>query len=229
MISSWRTAVGLLLPGIALTALSWVPPRERANRGVGALRSAAADLCWLRVYAAWERQDPVALRRRLRETVAADPDVMLFWLHGARMLAFDVPRWGIPTRAASQSLGAEALQWLERAHLHHPTAAAIWVEIANIHLYARDDVEAAAEAYRRAAECADPPHYAARIYAELLERSGRVREAYAWLCRVHQRVVTLPSSEWESAMPEVVLNRIRRLEIELSLPASEQYSPLLAP
>ena len=67
----------------------------------------------------------------------------------------------------------------------------------------------------------DAPYYAARIYAELLRRLGRPRDAYVWLRHLH---ATLPPDD-EAAMPGVVLQRIRDLEGVLAIPPGERYAP----
>jgi hypothetical protein len=99
------------------------------------------------------------------------------------------------------------------------------LEIANIHLQRRKDVVTAGEYYRFAAEQPAAPYYAARIYAELLKKQGRLRDALAWLRAVHP---TLPP-ESEQASAEVVLQRIRQLEESLEVPVAEQYQPPPSP
>ena len=104
-------------------------------------------------------------------------------------------------------------------HQRSGVTLAVCIEIANIHLNCRRDPAAAACWYRRAAALPDAPYYAARIYAELLKRLGRQREAYVWLRQLHP---TLPPGE-ESAGALIVLERIRGLEKVLVVPDSERY------
>ena len=89
----------------------------------------------------------------------------------------------------------------------------MWIEQANIELNTRRDLAAAAESYRRAAELPGAPYYAARIHAELLRRSGRTREALAWLVQLYPR---LPRGD-AAAAADLVRSRIRELECELAV------------
>jgi hypothetical protein len=55
-----------------------------------------------------------------------------------------------------------------------------------------DNLAAAAECYRRAAEQPAAPYYAARIHANLLQQLGRPAEAFAWLKKIRP---TLPAND----------------------------------
>jgi hypothetical protein len=188
-------------------------------------------LLWLKAYWAWTACDLPATETMIRVVTTVDERPLCFWLNGARIMAYDMTQWRL--RAVSQKgavpaalLGriideqtGAALRLLEDARGRHPESAAVCVEIANIHLNCRRDPAAAACWYRRAAALPDAPYYAARIYAELLKRLGRQREAYVWLRQLHP---TLPPGE-EAAGALIVLERIRGLEKVLVVPDSERY------
>ena len=185
---------------------------------LGGMRSVVANGCWLRANLAWERRDPVATADLIGLAVAADERPLYFWLNGARILANDLPEWrmaGPVPRAfrpiANEAAAQSALEFLERGLRWHGPEAAIYVEMANIHLRRRGDPEAAARYYRLAAEQPGAPFYAARIYAELLQELRRPAEALAWL---RQILPTLPAGD-EAARRDVVIDRIRLLEEEL--------------
>ena len=197
---------------------------------LGGLRALVADGLWLRTYLAWADGDLPATERLIRLVTTVDDRPICFWLNGARIMANDMPQWRLARERRGggaaqrdkrivEEQARAALTYLAEGGRRHPESAAICVETANIHLYRRGDLVAAAEWYRRAAALPAAPYYAARIHGELLRRLGRPREAYAWLCRLHP---TLPRGDPE-AMSEVVLGRIRDLENELNLSDDERY------
>jgi hypothetical protein len=106
-----------------------------------------------------------------------------------------------------------ALRFLEKGVRWHGADAALYVEMANIHLRRPGGIARAAHFYRLAAEQPAAPYYAARIHAELLRELGRRREALDWLRQVYP---ALPADD-PAACREVVLARIQALEQELAV------------
>lgn len=232
--AGWLLLVALALPaGWMLRSLErpgWTPSTMRAEqwhslagRGgipavLGGLRSAVAGGFWLRANLAWERRDYADLRVMIESTVAADERPVYFWLNGARMLAYDVPTWvapdapGIVRRNMVRHQSDEALQFLEKGLRWHGADAALHIEMANICLRQRGDLEGAARHYRLAAEEPGAPYYAARIHADLLDQLGRRGEALAWLQRV---LPGLPADD-PAARREVVQARIKAWEADLA-------------
>ena len=186
---------------------------------LGGMRSMVASGLWLRTNLAWERQDLAETTALIHATVAADERSLYFWLNGARILANDMPEWrmaGPVPRAYRAVVNEEqaqaALRLLEQGIRWHGPDAAFYVEMANIHLRRRGDVETAARFYKLAAEQPDAPFYAARIYGELLRELHRPAEALAWLKLTLSK---LPEHD-PLAARELVLERIKSLEQELS-------------
>lgn len=198
----------------------------------GGLRGLAADGLWLRTYAAWARRDLPATGQLIHLVTLVDERPLDFWINGARMLAYDMPRWqlaaggGGQTRVVRRRIirerAAVALKYLNAGRRFHPDSAALCIEAANIHLNLTGDLEAAGRWYREAAGKDDAPRYVARIYAELLCRQGRYREAHAWLCAL---CPSLPAGD-PDAMRGVILRRIAALEDRLAIPAERRYKPL---
>ncbi len=202
---------------------------------LGGFRSIIADFLWLANNSAWEQRDLARSLNLIRLTTAVDPRPLYFWINGARMIAYDMPVWraedelarhgaapasGWRERVDREQAGV-ALGYLETALKQHPRNPFLTLEMANIHLRRLDDVARAAELYRDAALLPGAPPYAARIYAELLKRQGKDREALEWLKALH---ATLDARN-PHAMAEVVLDRIAELENKLGIPADERYRP----
>jgi hypothetical protein len=187
---------------------------------LGGMRSAAASACWLRANLAWERREARTTTALIELTVALDERPLYFWLNGARILACDLPEWrhdGAAPAAwrarVNEEQAQQALQLLGKGLRWHGADAALYIEMANIHLRRRNDHEAAARYYRLAAEQPDAPYYAARIHAELLRELGRPQEALAWLRQV---LPALPADD-PLARREVVVERIKALEQEMAV------------
>jgi hypothetical protein len=197
--------------------LATLAGRGGATAVLGGWRSVVAGGFWLRANLAWERRDAAETAALVELTVAADERPAYFWLNGARMLAYDVPEWlpaitpAVVRRRVSEEQAQQALRFLEKGLRWHGAAAEFYVEMANIHLRRRGDLEAAARCYRLAAEQPGAPYYAARIHAELLRELGRPQAALDWLRKV---LPGLPADD-PAARREVVRARIEALEEEI--------------
>lgn len=202
--SSAISAIGLLAGALALAPLesrladvggaSLVVGQAAAGQGValavlGGLRTLAADLLWLRANLAWEDRQSAETEALLRATVAVDPRPDFFWVNGARMQAYDFPRWRQEAEPDAPKAWGEritrdqagrALAFLSEGLQTGPRAA-LYLEMAQIHQWALGDLESAARCYKSAARCADAPPHAGRLHAELLVRLGRRAEARSWL------------------------------------------------
>jgi tetratricopeptide (TPR) repeat protein len=230
-LESGRTVAGSEISGLRSGHLQGALGQGVAAGLLGGFRAIMADLCWLRANASWEDCDLPATQTLIKLVTALDPRPLYFWLNGARIIAYDMPGWRMAggggctqmPLAAQEAIEREqagiALQYLEEALASHPSSATVWIEMANIHLNRLKDLRTAAECYRRAAGQPHAPYFAARIYAELLRRQGRDREAYTWLVRLHP---TLPPMN-DEAMAPVVLERIRELERRLAIPDELRY------
>jgi hypothetical protein len=219
-------------------ALRLDPSMSAAGQGVtlallGGFRALVADAIWVRMYVLWERHDLPGTHSLLRLVTAIDPRPVYFWINGARILAHDFSMWRLDAAGGFDAVGTAvearinreqgtlALEHLSAAATFHPTNPDLWIERANIELHRLRDLAAAAESYRRAWELPKAPYYAARLHAELLRRQGRNAEALAWLVKLHP---TLPAGD-DGAARDTVLERVRDLERELNVPASQRYQP----
>lgn len=203
---------------------------------LGGFRALTADLLWVRTNAVWEQRDLPATQTMIRLVTVVDSRPLMFWINGARMIAYDMPVWRtddaggdavVPSavrRRFDHEQARAALDLLARGLSHHPDSPLLLIEMGNIHGRRLGDLETCAAYYRRAALRPDAPYYAARIHAEMLKQLGRPEAAYQWLIEVHPG---LPTND-PMAMPEVVLGRIRELEDQLGMPVDARYVPGVA-
>lgn len=190
---------------------------------LGGLRTIIADFLWLRLNTYWEQRDTEKVAALISMVTTLDPSPEFFWIHSARILAYDMPNWrirhegGYATVPKSRwnAIDAEqaqlAFDLLERAQHYHPENPKIPLEIGQIHLNRLDSPEGAAPWFLAASRLPGAPFYAARIHAELLRRSGRSAEALDFLRKLYQE---LPDDNPFAQKP-IVLERIRELEAEL--------------
>jgi hypothetical protein len=147
----------------------------------GGSRELIADALWLESYLAWSAQDLARTDDLIRLTVKVDDRPLAFWIQGARIMAYDMPHWICAAEPLRKEFERErigsALRFLEQGLRRHPACADLMVEIGNLQLYRRHDLEAAAAWYRQAAATHGAPGYAARVYAGLAERMANANEA----------------------------------------------------
>lgn len=199
---------------------------------LGGFRTLMADILWLRTMQAWEQDDLGKTLSLIQFTTTVDPQPKFFWINGARIIANDMPHWVAATgtsqeqvRKDVQALAGTAIGLLEKAQLHHPEKPDMLMEIGHIHLNRLQDPETAAHYYGRAyMEFDNAPYYVGRLYAQLLRRVGRHREAYEFLTQLHP---TLPDIIY--AQKGVVLQRIRKLEKQLEIPEAVSFQPTRTP
>lgn len=200
---------------------------------LGGFRAIVADFFWIRTNYVWEKYDIPATQTSIKLVTAIDPRPTYFWLNGSRMIAYDMPNWRIDKAGGYDKVpetvkrrfdleqSSIAIRYLNEAFGFHPEDPLIRLEIANVYLNRLKDVSTAAGHYAKAAEHPDAPFYAARIYAELLRRLNRNNEAYDYLKEVYKKI----PKDNAQAMSEVVLERIRELEEELSVPQAIRFKP----
>jgi len=199
---------------------------------LGGFRSITADLLWLEANRQWMQQAPAKTVATIRLVTRLDPDTSYFWINGARMIAYDMPHWRIDAIGGRDELSEKRIQeinarfaeqgidMMREALRFDPGDPRYQLEIGQILLNRLDDVAGAAEWFARAARQPEAPPYAARIYAELLARLGRRREARAFLID-HWR--DLPDRRGFD--PRLILRRIRELEDAMDLPAERRFAP----
>ena len=196
----------------------------------GGFRSLLADIQWLGTCAAWEKEDATKTLSSIQFTVALDPRPAFFWRNGANMIAYDMRHWestvqtlgGGSEGAVGQILARVAIDFLRQGMRQHPEDYTFPVDIGHIYMTRLEDYDAAAEAYLHACKnYPDVPYYVGRLHAQLLRKAGRNREAYDFLVKEY---TGLPSND-PYAQKELVLRRIRNLEVEMGIPVESRFEP----
>lgn len=213
----------------------WDTPAGQAGQGMllatlGGFRSLLADLQWLRTTSAWDKEDTAKTLASIQFTVAIDPRPAFFWRNGARMIGYDMRHWdsaidGIGNgsqEAASEELALAAINFLRLAMRQHPEDYTFPVDIGHIYMNRLNDYEAAAATYLFVHEnYPEAPYYIGRLHAQLLQKAGKLAEAYKFLTRAYEK---LPAKD-PYARKELVLRRIRSLERKLKVPPENRVKP----
>lgn len=204
---------------------------------LGGFRALVANFMWLNVNAHWEDYDLPGTETMINLVTTIDPRPTYFWLNGSRIIGYDMPVWRVREIDSDEQVpqvvreriedeqGALAIEYLERGLKFHPNNPFMYIEIGNLYQRKRRDLEKAAEYFRIASAFDDAPAYAARIYAILLERTGRDREAYEWLRDLYPTLDTLDPIDRSN----IVLERIRELEEKLDIPSFARFRPEVLP
>jgi hypothetical protein len=220
MVKSLASAGVVLIAAGMLADASAVGGRNDSASGLAGLRKLAAGLSWVGVYGDWHRRDIIEMQRGLNWTVRLDPSVGLYWLDGARMLAYDAAAWrnlGIVDADRVAAIKREqllkAIAWLEQGREHRPDDVMLPIEQAVLWWSVARDAERAERALGDAAQYADAPYFVARVRAEMLTELGRDAEAREIL---RAELPRLPSTD-PSAMRSVVVERIAELQRRIEL------------
>ena len=202
---------------------------------LGGFRAIIADFLWIQTNTIWENQDRVKLDTMIRLVTTIDPRPDFFWINGARMIAYDVPNWRIKEEGGyfelpesrqqqiDQEQAEQAFTLLETARKFHPDKARLYLETGQIYMNRLKENLKAAEWFLLASKKPDAPYYAARIYAELLRREGKNKEAYEFLKYLHQELPDDPRTQ-----KPIILDRIREIEITLEIPFWQHFIPDIA-
>jgi hypothetical protein len=202
---------------------------------LGGFRSILSDFVWIQAYWAWEKRDRPQTEALVELATLLNPKSVYFWSNAARYIGKDIAFWRFGeagrqlTRdeqvAIRREQGQRAQNLLDRALEYNPDSATLLLDKAMIYQYNMDDFADSVEQYRRAAAAPNAPYYLPRVYAEILRKAGRTREAYDFYRKLYP---TLPANV-PAAAKDTVWERLRELENELKLPAAERLPESDAP
>jgi hypothetical protein len=159
---------------------------------LGGFRTVVADLTWIRSYVLWERHDRAGCEALMRAACALDPHTRYFWENTGYAIGFDLAHWEIRRRGGYAKVPAETQQrlfhdyarkgiaLLEEGMGHAKTVTPLVLTAAQLAEIKLGDHALAARYYRRAAESADAPWFAARLCAQVTWDADQKAEAYRW-------------------------------------------------
>ena len=202
---------------------------------LGGFRAIIADFLWIRTNTIWEKHDRVKLDTMIRLVTTIDPRPDFFWINGARIIAYDVPNWRIKEEGGyfevpesrqqqiDREQSEQAFALLETARKFHPDKARLYLETGQVYMNRLKENLKAGEWFLLASKKPDAPYYAARIYAELLRREGKDKEAYEFLKQLYRELPNNPRTQ-----KPIILDRIREIEIALEIPFWQHFIPDIA-
>ena len=128
---------------------------------LGGFRAVMADFLWVKTNAVWEDRDLPETQAMIRLVTTVDSRPLIFWVNGARMIAYDMPVWRTEEAGGDAIVPATvrrrfeveqaeaALRLLRRGLSFHPEAPLLLIEMGNIHQRRLGDPAGGAEFYRR--------------------------------------------------------------------------------
>lgn len=186
---------------------------------VGGFRAVIANFTWLRANITWEQDDISQTESLIRLTTMIDPRPVYFWLNGARIFTYDMPAWrvramGVPWGTFPQreerfrrEHAQKGIDFIDQAFRFHSGNVQLVLDKAMIYVNRLDDPASAAAVLEPHVRAQGIPFFIPRLYARMVEDSGRPEEALAFL---EELLPTLPEDVPHAQVPQV-RERIREL------------------
>ena len=182
---------------------------------MGSMTPILANIFFLRAYNFWEQKNIPKTKQYLYLSTVMNPHISVFWIEGARIIAYDIPSWTQtqqPDKGIDQIRIQEAknaLNYLDRGNYFHSKNYLFPLEKAQIYLHRLKNLQGALYFYKKAIQ-QNAPWYVGRIYAELLEQNSQIEEAHEFLKKWYQ---TLPDDSMNlRSMKGLIFKRIKELE-----------------
>lgn len=211
-VSSLAGLSGDLGQGITLAAL-------------GGYKNIAANFVWIGMYSEWQYRRKIPVLEKMKLAVSLNPDSVYFWVDGARIIANDMPVWRVGDegmerlfddsdaegKAIREEYARQALRFLDKVPATLNDRYEIPLERGAIYWRRLNNVPQAIVELEKALRTPRPPYFLSRVYAELLYREGRIKEAYEYLKNHYDQ---LPEDD-SRAMKAFVAQRIEAIGREL--------------
>jgi len=181
---------------------------------LGGYRSLVSDFVWIKSYIEWEKKDISACIASLELSTTIDPYMITFWTQGASIIAFDTPHWIIEkfpkenrTAELMQALKEKqtkiALKYINRGLKLFPDNTEMLLQKGQIAIGA-GYFKIAEQSYAKVAAKPNPQIYVRRIYASLLMKNGKFKEALKVLESI------LPDLEADSPLMKLIPEQIEK-------------------
>lgn len=153
---------------------------------LGGYRSLVADFVWIRSYVCWENKDIARCVSSMELACAIDPQMTMFWVQGASVIAFDIPHWifnNLPKKMQTDEKmevlrvrqARQAIAFIDKGLAMFPDNYDLLIQKGQVAIGAKL-FDIAEDCYARASELNDG-FYARRIYASLLVKNGKFAKA----------------------------------------------------
>ena len=153
---------------------------------LGGYRSLVADFIWIKSYVCWENKDIARCVSSMELACAIDPQMTMFWVQGASVIAFDIPHWQferLPKKMQTDEKmelmrvrqARQAIAFIDKGLAMFPDSYELLIQKGQVAIGAKL-FDIAEQCYGKASELNDG-FYARRIYASLLEKNGKFSKA----------------------------------------------------
>jgi len=194
-------------------------------------RAPLAAFLWIDAHSAWEKTEWGRMAGLFNTVTTLQPHSLLYWDIAAWHMAWNASIAAQhDAKQSSEVLRERARRqyidlgrdFLERGIRNNPDNYLLHERLGILLRDKLEDHDAAANAFAKAAACADCPQYVGRFAAyEMAKVPGREREAYDTLIALYRegKKQQLPS----------LLAKIRDLECKLNIPAGQRITPTGVP
>ena len=187
-------------------------------------RTLVADVLWIEAHAEWERTEYGRMNLLMSTVTTLAPRNVVFWENSSWHMAFNAsvavmndykePRLAV-RRRRQQEYFLIGKDYLERGIANNPDAYNLYQALGYIYRDKLGDHCAAAEAFRKAAECPHAPSYEKRFAAyELSHCPGKEQEAW-------RKLRSLYDLGEQEHLP-TLLDRLKAMEEKLQLPPEQR-------
>lgn len=200
----------------------------------GGMRALTSNLIWIKSHEYWSKKDVAGNAANMQLALAIDSRNIGLWQIAASVMAYDWPKWRMEQYKKThgqempkwmeadirEQYACSALELIKQAYEYHQGDYRLIVDAAIIHKNCLGNTERAAELYRYASQLPNAPFFLARTHGELLREMGQLGRALEWYKHLYE---TFPDDP--RAQKPVILERIRKIEKQLDVPAWQRYRP----
>lgn len=180
----------------------------------GGLRPAIADIAWIRLTYAWDRQQWFRVYENIKIATRIQPESEMFWEVGSWYLAWNA---ALSERRNLLEKPQKRLQnekyWVQEGQKllkeglsYHPQSSKLWVQLGILHMERTRHYEEAFHAFLTASELPGARSYVARLAGNALEKSGDYSRAIAYW----ESLLDQAKTEGDRAMIEKKLLKLKK-------------------
>jgi len=197
------------------------------------MRSVVADILWLNMTTAWEKQEWFKMEGYINLCTALQPRAVVFWDIGGWQLAYNASVGAMEDKSQPNELRRikNSRFWIDkglavflRGIENNPEYWRLWSDTAMLYQQRLKDYKKAAYYYQKASELPNAPTYLERFPASMYGLAGDDLAAYeAW--KALWLKLTPAQREMKQHWKEKIETNIRQLEQKLSVPKEKRVFP----